>query len=88
MAASEEVVSVETAASIDHNCRVANDPYHSSGRRLVVVENRFRSFMILSSARENGLSGWGIQASVEAPPNDIGSLGRVFDSFRLAGALK
>jgi hypothetical protein len=69
------------AASIGNNYRGVNDPYHPSGNVPVVEQNGFRSFMVLTSDRCNGLTAQGIQASVEA--DNVGYVGRVFDSFTL-----
>jgi hypothetical protein len=69
------------AASIGNSYRKESDPYHPSGQKPVVEENRFRSFMILTFGADETLSATGIQASVE--PGGGGHVGRVFDRFRL-----
>lgn len=72
-------VSYIEAASIGNSYRRPDDPFHPSGCRPVVEENRFRSFMMLSFGSGRPLSGRGIQAS--AAPGVEGYVGRVFDSF-------
>lgn len=73
------------AATIGNNYRSPNDPPCSpnNGACPVFEENRFRSFMVFSLDSRHGLTAEGIQASVEA--DGIGFIGRVFDSFTLAG---
>jgi hypothetical protein len=69
------------AASIGNNYRAASDPYHPSGNKPVIEENRFRSFMLLGFGPSETLRGIGVQASGE---NDgFGYVGRVFDDFDL-----
>ncbi len=68
------------AASIGNSYRREDDPYHPSGQRPVVEENRFRSFMLLTFGPSKSLSATGVQASAAA---GIGRPGRVFDRFNL-----
>ena len=69
------------AASIGNSYRKEDDPYHPSGQRPVVEENRFRSFMLVTFGQDGPLSAAGIQASTA--PNAAGHVGRVFDRFNL-----
>jgi hypothetical protein len=71
------------AASNGNNYRSPNDPPCSpNGYCPEFEENRFRSFLLVSFDPHKGMTGQGIQSSMET--NRIGSLGRVFDSFLIS----
>lgn len=70
------------AASMGNDYRVANDPYHPSGLKPVIEENRFRSFLSVRTGPSMGLKAAGVQASVEA--DGVGYVGRIFDTFEIA----
>ena len=69
------------AATIGNNYRATNDPFHISGNQPVVESNAFRSICLVHVG-EDGMTGRGIQASME--DNGVGFIGRVFDTFTIA----
>ena len=73
------------AASTGNNYRNPKDPPCSpNGFCPEFEENRFRSFLLVLVDPHMGMTGQGIQASMET--NRIGALGRVFDSFVISPA--
>lgn len=73
------------AATIGNNYRNTNDPFHFSGNQPIVEENNFRSFLRVT-VDENGMTGYGTQASVETSDagTEVGYCGRVFETYTIA----
>lgn len=73
------------AATIGSNYRSTDDPFHFSGNLPIVEENNFRSYLRVV-VDENGMTGYGTQASVETSDvgTEVGYCGRVFDTFTIA----